>query len=91
MLFLRSFEIKSLSCRHRRQLLGGVLGALSCFTMLHLIKKLRLLSFRTQMCLDSSVSVEYFLCAMDLQWLRYLVLKLLAVAPIITRNMGQDD
>ena len=75
MLFLRSFKIKNLSCRHRRQFLGAVFGALSCFTTLHFIEYLRL-------CLDSSVSLEYFLCAMDLQWLRYLVLMLLAVAPM---------
>ena len=68
MLFLRSFKIRNLSCRHRKQFLGAVLRALSCFTMFHFVTKLQLLSFRIQMCLDSSVSFEYFLCVMDLRY-----------------------
>ena len=33
MLFSRSFKIKNLSCRHRKQFLGAVFRALRCFTV----------------------------------------------------------
>ena len=37
------------------------------------------------MCLESSVSLWYFLLFIDLLWFRYLVLKSLAVTPMYVR------
>ena len=49
-------KLKIFFCRHRRQFLGAVFRALSRFTTLHIVEYLRLLSFRSQTYLDSSVS-----------------------------------
>ena len=51
----------------------------------HLIVYFCLVSLSCHMCLESSVSLWYFLLFSDLLWFRYLVLKSLAVTPMYVR------
>ena len=81
MFFLRPLRISNFSSRQRRHFLGPVPRVGICLMMSHAIVYSRLLSFRFQTCLDSSVSFLYFLLLRDLQWFRYLVLKLSPVTP----------
>ena len=82
MFFLLPLRISNFSSRQRRHFLDPVARVGICLMMSHAIVYSRLLSFRFQTCLDSSVSFLYFLLLRDLQWFRYLVLKLPPVTPM---------
>ena len=74
MFFLQPLRISNFSSRQRRHFLGPVPRVGICLMISYAIVCSRLLSFRFQTCLDSSVSFLYFLLLRDLQWFRYLVL-----------------
>ena len=82
---LRPFKIKSFSSKHRRHFLDLALHGGSCLVISHLIVYFRLTFLSSHMCLESSVSLWYFLFFSDLLWFRYLVLKSLAVTPMYVR------
>ena len=85
MVFLRPFKINSFSSNHRRHFLDPALHDGSCLMISHLIVYFRLLSLSCHTCLESSVSLRYFLLFSDLLWFRYLVLKSFAVTPMYVR------
>ena len=73
------FRIKSFSSKHNLHFLepAGI-----CFIIPHLITKVRLSLFNCQIYFESLVSFWYFMLFRDFRWLRYRVLKSLAVTPM---------
>ena len=61
-----SFKILSFSSQHKLHLLDPSVQEIDFFIIDHFMVKSVLFCFRCQMCFESSVSFEYFLCVKDL-------------------------
>ena len=78
------FRMHNFSAKHSLQIFEPTLNAFARFTIDHLILNLVLLSFNSQMCLESAVLLACFLCLIDEVWPLKRDLKSCSIMPIYT-------